>query len=212
MQRSPNADAGTRGEPLDPVTICRLLATEERLRVVAALALGASTTEEVAIATGLRRRDLLQSLNRLAAGGLVVDDGKDGWRLRASAFADAVRAGVEAEEPQHEDHGTTDAKEAAVLRVFMPAGRLVAIPASMAKRRIVLDQVARLFEPGVRYPEREVKAVLRAVCAPPGAARGGDAYAPAPDHVTLRRYLVDEGFLAREGGVYWRAGGSYQLD
>jgi hypothetical protein len=211
MDRSPSSDAGA-GEPLDPVTICRLLATDERLRVVAALALGASTTEEVAAATGLRPRDLLQSLNRLAAGGLVLDDGKDGWRLRASAFADAVRVDAGAEEPRHSDHGATDAKEAAVLRVFMPGGRLVAFPASLAKRRIVLDQVAKLFEPGIRYPEREVNAMLRAVCAPPDAARAGDAYAPAPDHVTLRRYLVDEGFLAREAGVYWRSGGTYELD
>ena len=28
-----------------------------------------------------------------------------------------------------------------------------------------------------------------------------------PDHVTLRRYLVDEALLARERGVYWRIGG-----
>jgi hypothetical protein len=28
-----------------------------------------------------------------------------------------------------------------------------------------------------------------------------------PDVAALRRYLVDEGFLDREAGVYWRAGG-----
>jgi hypothetical protein len=27
------------------------------------------------------------------------------------------------------------------------------------------------------------------------------------DHAALRRYLVDEGFLDRDTGVYWRAGG-----
>ncbi|MDQ3951738.1 MAG: DUF2087 domain-containing protein [Actinomycetota bacterium] len=25
----------------------------------------------------------------------------------------------------------------------------------------------------------------------------------------LRRYLVDEGFMAREGGEYWRTGGTF---
>lgn len=28
-----------------------------------------------------------------------------------------------------------------------------------------------------------------------------------PDHAALRRYLVDEGFMTRADGVYWRTGG-----
>ena len=37
-----------------------------------------------------------------------------------------------------------------------------------------------------------------------------DDIAEADDFVTLRRYLVDEGFLDRsdDSGDYWRAGGS----
>jgi hypothetical protein len=31
------------------------------------------------------------------------------------------------------------------------------------------------------------------------------------DHVTIRRYLVDYGFLAREAGEYWRIGGTVDL-
>ena len=58
---------------------------------------------------------------------------------------------------------------------------------------MLLDEVALAFEPGVRYSEPEVDAFLRDIFA---------------DHATLRRYLVDEGFLDRESGVYWRTGGS----
>jgi hypothetical protein len=29
-----------------------------------------------------------------------------------------------------------------------------------------------------------------------------------PDYAALRRYLVDEGFLSRDDGTYWRTGGS----
>lgn len=54
----------------------------------------------------------------------------------------------------------------------------------------------RSFEPGRRFAEKEVDVVLRAWCA------GG-----AADHVSVRRYLVDEGLLSRERGVYWRSGG-----
>ena len=58
---------------------------------------------------------------------------------------------------------------------------------------MILDHVCRVFEPGVRYSEREVSVLLRAF---------------HPDYAALRRYLVDEGFLARADGVYWRIGGT----
>jgi hypothetical protein len=60
----------------------------------------------------------------------------------------------------------------------------------------VREHVASSFEPGLRYPEREVDAVPRAW------TEGG-----LLDHVTLRRYLVDENLLDRDGGEYWRSGG-----
>jgi hypothetical protein len=71
-------------------------------------------------------------------------------------------------------------------------GRLTSIPAQRSKRLIVLDHLVRVFEPGVRYPEREVNALLAVW---------------HPDVAALRRYLVDEGLLTREAGVYWRIGG-----
>jgi alkanesulfonate monooxygenase SsuD/methylene tetrahydromethanopterin reductase-like flavin-dependent oxidoreductase (luciferase family) len=90
--------------------------------------------------------------------------------------------------------GEEERRRAAVLRAFFGAdGRLSAIPAKHAKRLVVLDHLAQRFEPGERYSETEVDNRLR-------VAHG--------DVAALRRHLVDEGFLAREGGVYWRSGGS----
>jgi hypothetical protein len=31
------------------------------------------------------------------------------------------------------------------------------------------------------------------------------------DHAALRRYLVDEDFLSREDGYYWRSGGTVEI-
>ena|SRR5207253_6885162 len=89
-----------------------------------------------------------------------------------------------------------DRRMAALLRTFVPGGRLIRLPAKRARRRLVLEYVAQAFEPGRRFPEREVDVVLRALC------MGGEI-----DHVTVRRYLVDEGLLSREHGMYWRSGG-----
>ena len=109
---------------------------------------------------------------------------------RPELFAEAAKA--HAEVRQSDEPLDPDAARASVLRVFIVDGRLTSIPAARNKRRIVLEHVARSFVPGVRYPERDVNAILRAWY---------------PDHAALRRYLVDEDLLARDGGVYWRIGG-----
>jgi hypothetical protein len=83
------------------------------------------------------------------------------------------------------------------LRPFVQTGRIIAMPARPAGRRLLLDCVAQAFEPGLRYPEAVVDDVLRLLC---------------EDHAVLRRYLVDEGFLSRQTGVYWRSGGTVDLD
>jgi hypothetical protein len=78
------------------------------------------------------------------------------------------------------------------LRGFLRAGRIEQMPAKRSRRLLLLDEIAQVFEPGVRYPERVVNDVLGAIFA---------------DYATLRRYLVDEELMARADGVYWRIGG-----
>lgn len=168
-----------------------LLADDDRLRVFAALALGERTVAGVADRAGVPLRGVVRALARLEAGGVVTGTGEQ-WALRRDVIAD--RARTEPTPPTSYD-GVPD-REAAVLRAFLRDGRLVSIPAVHSKRLVVLDHLARVFEPGVRYPEREVDVLLRAF---------------HPDHAALRRYLVDEGFLARDAGIYWRTGGTVRV-
>jgi hypothetical protein len=174
---------------VDAATIVGLLADPARLKVVAALALGAGTIEEVAAASGLPLRDVALAARRLARNGLIHRDGHV-LALHTDRFAAAARAAAEAA-PRPEPL-SDDPAEDAVLSAFVRNGRLVSIPAQHGKRRVVLDHLVRVFEPGVRYPEREVNALLAVWHA---------------DVAALRRYLVDEGLLTREAGVYWRSGG-----
>ena len=166
-----------------------LLADRTRLRVVAALALGAGTLEEVAEAADLPLEDVALAARRLARGGLVHRDGH-ALALHAERFGAAARAAAEAAPPP--ERLSDDPAEDAVLSAFVRDGRLMSIPAQHRKRRVVLEHLVRVFEPGVRYPEREVNALLAEWHA---------------DVAALRRYLVDEGLLTREAGVYWRSGG-----
>jgi hypothetical protein len=170
--------------------IIGLLAEPERLRVLAALVLGARTPADVGRATGLDARAVGRALQKLQAGGLVDDK----LEVRAELFKEAARAA--APTAPAEDLGYADPGVEQLIGRFIRDGRLVSLPAQDSKRRLVLEHIARSFEPGRRYPEREVDAVLRAW------TEGG-----ATDHAALRRYLVDHQLLAREGGEYWRAGG-----
>jgi hypothetical protein len=178
---------------VDAATIAGLLADPARLKVVAALALGATTIEEVAEASGLGLKDVALAARRLGRAGLVHRDGR-ALALRTESFGAAARAAAEsapAPVPLSDDPA-----QDAVLSAFVRDGRLTSIPVQRSKRLVVLDHLARVFEPGVRYPEREVNALL--------AVWHSDVAA-------LRRYLVDEQFLTREAGVYWRSGGYVEV-
>src|SRR5438874_6209453 len=79
----------------DAAGLLGLLADERRLKVVAALVLGAETRAEVAERAGLPARAVGQALARLAKGELVEEvDGR--YRLLSARFRDAGRAAAEA--------------------------------------------------------------------------------------------------------------------
>lgn len=80
-----------------------------------------------------------------------------------------------------------------LLRGYVREGRIAVLPAKRSRRRLLLEQVAQAFEPGLRYPERDVDEILKPLF---------------DDHCALRRYLIDEDLLSRTpGGQYWRSGG-----
>jgi len=176
---------------LDAGALVGLLAERDRLAVVAALALGAGTADEVRAASGLDARRATTALERLVRAGLVVRGGDGTLVLLAEAFGLAARAS--APPPVPEEHSDQPADRARVLRTFVRDGRLVRMPTAHAKRLVVLDRVVQDFDPGRRYPEREVNRVLR---------RWFD------DVASLRRGLVDVGYLDRAAGEYSRAGGT----
>src|SRR5699024_8869622 len=74
-----------------------------------------------------------------------------------------------------------------VLRNFFVGDRLKSIPAKRKQRVIVLQHLLSWFDPDRSYEEREVNDLLRAA---------------HEDVATLRRELVDYGYMTRERGIY----------
>jgi hypothetical protein len=179
-----------------PEDLLRALADPERLAVAGALARGPMTADQVAEAAGLALNRARRHLSRLSGVGLVrVEGDRRTYRLDPETLRRSARemgpsrdAGLAL--------GAVDEEEEAVLRAYFRGGRLREIPARQAKRRIVLNRLALEFDVGVRYPEREVNRSLKRF---------------HEDYATLRRCLVDEGFLSREKGFYWRSGGPVEV-
>ena len=186
--------------PIDAGPLVGQLAEPDRLRVFAAVVLGATTADAAAAAAGLDPKAAVVALERLAGAGIIVQ-GPDGLRVDPDVFKAAARNAAEerrAADKASEDFGDVAPDAAAVLRNFVRQGRLERIPAQKAKRIVVLDWLATRFEPGVRYSEAQVNLMLGMV---------------HPDTAALRRYLVDEEFLERDDRerVYWRAGGTFAV-
>jgi hypothetical protein len=172
--------------------IVGLLAADDSLRVFAALVLTHGTLPEIAASTGLPEPVVSRALSRLERGRLAIRS-EITWTVDRDAMRDALRA-VAKTGPSA--GGSAPLADDPILKSFLRDGRLTSVPARRSKRRVVLDYIARVFEPGVIYSEREVDTALRAF---------------HDDYPALRRHLVDEGLLSRDHGRYWRSGGTVEV-
>lgn len=190
---------GVTTSPFSARELVGLLADDDRRAVFAALVLGATDLTSVDMAsirrdTGLGAREAAKAVQRLVDVGLVVQGDDGSLHLLGEAFALAARAEAE-RAPRSGEHDDEPADVARVLRAFVRDGRIVSIPSVHSKRLVVLDWLSQRFEPGRRYSEEMVNLIIAQV---------------HPDTAALRRYLVDDDFLSRERGEYWRTGGSYE--
>jgi hypothetical protein len=192
MSKEKGFDEAENAALEDAARLLGLLAEPERLRVTAAVVLGYEEIGDIARVSGVDERAVGHALARLVAGGLMVRAG-GGFRFATEELKIAAQA-VARSRPADDIDGP--AGNARVLRGFIKDGRLTAIPAVRSKRLIVLDYLAQDFEPGRRYRESEVNEKLARYHV---------------DVATLRRYLVDDGFLMRDGGEYWRTGGTFEV-
>jgi hypothetical protein len=179
-----------------PNDILRALADPERLAIAGQLARGDRSPSSLAADLEIPLPRVHKHLNRLTSTGVVrLNDDRARYRLDPETLRWAAGQVGPPRDPGL-PLGAANEDEEAVLRTFFRDGRLTEIPMKASKRRIVLERIAVEFDPGVRYAEREVNAAL------------GRFH---PDHAALRRALVDEGFLSRDHGIYWRTGGRLEV-
>ena len=164
------------------------------MKIVGLLAQRPYSVEELAALLDLKASTISHHLSKLAEAGLVTARAEgyySVYQLDQAALHTATRSLFSAEQMSLAAGGVDlNAYDRKVLADFsLPDGRLKEIPAQRKKLDIVLRHVAKAFDPGLRYGEKEVNTILSRFHA---------------DTATLRRELVGSGLMERESGEYWR--------
>lgn len=167
------------------VSLLKVIADETRLRILGLLSERDHTGKELAGRLALTPPTVSHHMRKLTDAGIVTsttDAQRHIYALNTALLRDVRK--TDTSPPT--DAPKLDAREK-TLRNFFDGERLKTIPAQRKQRVIVLQKLLERFEPGRTYPEREVNDLLR----------------PAHDDVaTLRRELVDYGFMVRDKGIY----------
>ncbi len=173
----------------------KALSDGTRLKIVALLAKQEHSVEGLAATLGLTSSTVSHHLARLSALGLVsarAEGYYSIYRLEEGALSAMAHRLLKDETlPAVAADVEVDAFDRKVLKTYLDGdGRIKAFPVQRKKEMAILRHVAKVFERGRRYSEKEVNAALR---------RFSD------DTARLRRYLVEFGFMDRQGGGgdYW---------
>jgi len=181
------------------VEFFKALGDPSRLRIVGLLAQRPYSVEQLGEALGIGVSTVSHHLARLARTGMVEARSESYYNLYSlrtevlSGLAKKLLAHAEPARPAAEqDLAAFDRK---VLATFTtPDGCIKAFPTQAKKVHVLLRHVLPSFSHGVRYTEKRVNELLAKY---------------SEDTARLRRWLVDFGYMKREGGggKYWRVDG-----
>ncbi|MEX2546513.1 MAG: metalloregulator ArsR/SmtB family transcription factor [Chloroflexota bacterium] len=181
------------------LTALKALSDASRLRIVGLLAEGRRmSVEQLAAALSLTPGTVVHHLKRLRDADLVESRPRPPFVDYSLRLGRLGQIGGELDRMGREQAGESvapmerpawaNAEEGRTLRAFFDGERLLSIPAQHAKRLTVLRFLAEtVFERKRKYPEKELNQLL---------------VVRHPDAASLRRYLVDEGFMTRKSSVY----------
>jgi len=175
------------------IAIMKALADQSRLAIVKSLLERPQYVEELARRHALAPSTVSFHLRKLEQAGLVSSRKEQYYvvvQVNEAIFDTTLREIVAATSTSEEQQDRRlEEYRRKVLESFFRHGRLEKLPAQQKKRLIVLEQFAQRFEPGRRYSEQEVTSLITPLF---------------EDYCTIRRLLVDEGLIRREGSFYWR--------
>ncbi|MGB7873464.1 MAG: metalloregulator ArsR/SmtB family transcription factor [Anaerolineales bacterium] len=177
------------------VTFFKALADANRLKIVGLLAQQSYSVEQLAAILHLRPSTVSHHLSKLADVGLVsakADSYYNVYQLEEEKLQQTRLLFSQQDLAAVVEDVDLDAYDRKVVEDYsLPDGSLKTIPAQRKKLEAILGYVVKAFEPDVRYNEQRVNEILTRF---------------HEDIATLRRELVGNGLMNRDGGgrEYWR--------
>lgn len=171
----------------------QVFGNESRLKLIGHLANGEKSVGELAKLLEIKEPTVSHHLSEMKGIGLV-DARAEGtmriYRLNSKALESMSKdifarpnlaALVKRSEMSDEER---------VLRAWVKDNRIIGFPAQEKKKQVIISWLADQIPADRRWPEREFSEWLTQF---------------NEDYATLRRDLVDSGYMVREKGFYWRA-------
>lgn len=175
----------------EAIKLFKCLSDKSRLQILKSLTIEDMDVERLAERLDLTPATISFHLKKLSDAGAVRSYKKQYYTIYTlckevfmTRILDIIRE--ESDEAALQDQ-RDEAYRQRVIKSFFEYGKLKAIPAQRKKERIILEEIAKSFEPGRNYTEREVNIII------------ADFH---DDFCTIRRDMIGEKIMERENGIY----------
>ena len=176
----------------EAIKLFKCLSDKSRLQILKSLMIEDMDVERLAERLDLTPATISFHLKKLAEAGAVTSCKKQYYTVY-SLCKDVFMARIidiiseKSDEAAIQQQRDADYRKR-VIDSFFEYGKLKSIPAQRKKERIILEEIAKAFEPGRIYSEREVNIII------------ADFH---DDFCTIRRDMIGEKIMNRENGKYW---------
>ena len=176
---------------LQAIALFKCLADKSRIQILKSLMEEDMYVERLSERLGLTPATISFHLKKLVEAG-AVKSRKEQYYTVYAINGDIFNVSIlDILKEKSEEKSIQDERDEAyrqkVIDSFFEYGKLKSIPAQRKKERIVLEEIAKAFEAGRDYTEREVNIII---------ADYND------DFCTIRRDMIAEGLLEREKMIY----------
>lgn len=175
------------------ISLFKCLSDRSRLQILKSLSMEPMYVERLSERLGLTPSTISFHLKKLEDAGIVYSEKEQYYQvyhLVESILKENILDLIKDESPEaalQKERDENYAKK--VIESFFEYGKLKTIPAQRKKRLIVLNEILKEFEVGKKYSEKEVNLTIANI---------------HDDFCTLRREMIAEKLMNRDGTWYWR--------
>ncbi len=177
----------------EAIKLFKCLADKSRLQILKSLVQEDMYAERLAERLGLTAATISFHMKKLEDAGAVTsykDQYYTMYSIKQEVFMTNIIDIIKEESNEAKEQKLReDAYKKKVLAAFFEYGKLKSIPAQRKKERICLEEIAKSFGLGQCYEEKEVNEIIERYFS---------------DFCTIRRDMISEGIMKREGMQYTR--------